>query len=218
MALLVCACAAAYAQSSVAGRVVDSATGEPLRGVHLRLMVMPSAPIGDIGKVYGALSDEQGRFSINPIEPGGYVITAERPGLFFAPSVKDGKPSNILPVSPGRHIDDLRIEMAPRAVLSGHVLDDFGNAPEAASVYAEPLDNLALQMVMEASDIRGQSNVNSRGEWRISLPAGKYRVTAQARGGGDEIRTDGTKPSIYVDTPYPSVVEARPGQIGRAHV
>jgi len=56
--------------SSVKGIVSNAVTGEPLRKAYVRLGSDPN---------YASVSNDQGRFSIEKIEPGAYSLEAERP-------------------------------------------------------------------------------------------------------------------------------------------
>jgi carboxypeptidase family protein len=60
----------------ITGRTLHAQTGEPVRKVKLILhqMRMESVP-------YSAVSDAEGRFSIDDIEPGSYKLAAERSGF-----------------------------------------------------------------------------------------------------------------------------------------
>lgn len=63
-------CATLHAQTgTVAGRVVDSASGEPLSGATIRLM---GASLG--ARQVGAIADRGGRFSIVNVPPGDYRV------------------------------------------------------------------------------------------------------------------------------------------------
>src|ERR1035438_6817005 len=68
------------------GTVVHSITGAPLRGVHLRLALQNPDEV--VAPIYGAMSDDAGRFSIAGIQPGvEYRLEAERAGLIPYPTV-----------------------------------------------------------------------------------------------------------------------------------
>ena len=76
-ALLLLCCACLDAQTAGFGGIaVNSATGQPLSGVHLKLFTLNIG--GAIPDAYGALSGRDGRFSVAGISPGTYVLFTER--------------------------------------------------------------------------------------------------------------------------------------------
>jgi hypothetical protein len=102
---LLCACAAAQ-PASIRGRTYDSTTGKPLSRVHIRLAV-PSRDQG-YSAAWGAMSDDEGRFSIASIPPGTYLVQGLRPGYFYLP-----KGTSSLTLKTGEHLDDFRMDLAP---------------------------------------------------------------------------------------------------------
>jgi hypothetical protein len=221
LVFLLCLTANAQEQGALRGITVNSTTGAALRGVHIRLAPPPFG--SDVPTVaYGALSDDAGQFAMAAVSPGTYLLHAERPGFFYAPSAKDGPPSPMLTIKPGQQLENVRIEMAPRAIVSGHVLDEKGNAMAWVPVHvsvASPRD-IVLQLTLELSDLRMSFRADERGEYRIALPPGKFLVHAQGES-RDDTRADGTlEPVFYDNTYYPAaadeksaaIVEARAGQ------
>ena len=113
----------------------------------------------------------------------------------------------------GEVLPDVTVELAQHAVIIGHVLDEYGDPVQRAQVSA---------------DSGGTALTDERGQFRISLPPGKYYVQALAdptrhmamMGQGPEIRTDGAIPPVYGATFYPSaastdkatMIELAPGQ------
>ena len=66
--------------ASIEGTVVNTTTGAPLSGVHLRLALQNPDEV--VAPVYGAVSDDAGRFSMAGIQPGvEYRLEAGRPGV-----------------------------------------------------------------------------------------------------------------------------------------
>jgi hypothetical protein len=205
-ALLLLTWANAQEQSSIAGRVVDTITGQPLKRAHIRLLVgefhqTPTA-------VYGAMSDSDGRFSISPIPAGSYLVQPELSGYFYLPK------SFTVAIKAGERLDDYRIELTPRAILSGRVLDEHGEPVKDANIWPEA-QGAALNLAMRRFDYR----TSELGEFRLAVPPGKYRLRAQVFD-RQEIRSDGTlAPAYYATTYYPNsspanaeLVDARPGK------
>src|SRR5438105_4437853 len=116
-------CASLYAQqASVEGLTVDAITNAPLAGVHVRLITGNPAVMT---ASYGAMSDREGRFSVATIRPGTYILLPERSGYLYAQSRTDHSIPSIM-VHPGERLTGVKIEMEPRAMLSGKVVDESG--------------------------------------------------------------------------------------------
>jgi len=201
--LFVCGCAGLIAQqASIEGTAINAVTREPLSDVHIRLVAFTfNGPTS----AYGAISDRAGHFSIATIRPGTYVPTPERSGFLFV----NAKPSEArlpsLTLKPGEHRTDWVVEMTPRAILSGRVLDENG----------DPVQGVQVHIVEVSSDTPplGLAQVpnlgtDDRGEFRIVGPPGKFYLRAEIRGwlpnDRPEIRADGTAEPAYGSTFYPS--------------
>jgi hypothetical protein len=202
--------------ASIAGAVVNSLTGKPLDGVHVRLVGLGSDQRPS--SLYGAMSNAAGRFSIQAVPSGVYIVLLERRGFIMVP-VKNGfAAKGAVELKAGEQLQDVTLAMAPRPVIAGRVSDEYGEAMMGISVDALPLDSQALTALW------AHATSDDRGEFRISVPPGKYYLKARnwtTHGDGPaEIRSDGTIESDYVETYYPGVtsteaatpVEAKPGR------
>src|SRR4051794_10859481 len=68
------------------GKVVNSKTGEPLRKVSLTLRPMGGPGTTGAGAMtpaapYAATTDAEGKFKLDNVEPGRYMLSAERQGF-----------------------------------------------------------------------------------------------------------------------------------------
>src|SRR5579875_2824740 len=102
--LLSCFCVTVIAQSaSVEGIAVNTATAEPLSGVHVRLLAgnARTAPTA----VYGAMSVRMGHFSISELPAESYLLMVEKSG--FA-QISASRP--MLSLKAGQHLSGFRIE------------------------------------------------------------------------------------------------------------
>jgi hypothetical protein len=189
-----------HAGASIVGHVVSSQTGRAMEGVHVRLLSIQRSPDNVI--VYGAISRQTGQFSIHSIHPGSYLLTAEKVGFVFVPAGdKPGEISNALSLQAGQNLTNLKLQMTPRAVISGHVLDEYG----------DPMAGVPVQVVPAKPDPMTNGRytaTDDRGEFRVSIAPGKYYVKAgNSSTAGDreseEIRTDGTTETSYSETYYP---------------
>lgn len=70
---------------SIGETVTDETTGEPLRKAYLRLSLNRAQDRKDSDRKLVAISDAEGNFSFNDLEPGEYAITVQKPGYLAAP-------------------------------------------------------------------------------------------------------------------------------------
>jgi hypothetical protein len=203
-------------QASFEGVVSHSATKQPMSGVHVRLMAL-----GFSGPAYGAISDQAGHFSIGGLKPGTYALIPEYRGFVYIQPKQGTMYFPEVTLKAGEHIADFKLEMTPRAVIAGRVLDEFGDPLQYSLVEAELASKATVSSGL--AGVFGRYQTDDRGMFRISGAPGKYYVKAspgeQMPDGPPEIRTDGTAAGEYGPTWYPSAiakeaaatVDARPG-------
>lgn len=176
---------AAKEPGSVEGRIVNALTGEPIRKANLTLMSMPSGG-GTISAgpppSVGAVSDAEGKFKFENLEPGRYTLSADKTGFvrqqYGAASGQVG-PGTTLTMASGQKIKSLEFKLTPQAVISGKVVDEDG----------EPLARTMIQVLRQTAYSRRPmgmmgAQTNDVGEFRIaSLSPGKYIIRADYRRG-----------------------------------
>lgn len=126
-------------KSAITGSVVSAATGAPLKKASVWLEAF-SATRGVNGERSVALppaaTDSEGRFTLDGIEPGSYLLLARRVGYLdqgygaAAPEVV-GPP---LTLDPGETKRDLTLKLTPQALLYGKVVDEDGDAVPGTAV------------------------------------------------------------------------------------
>lgn len=154
--------------------------------------------------LYGAMSNSAGHFSITRIPPRDYSIMLERRGFVLATGIKKGVVGNgVVNLKPGEQNRDLVLEMVPRSIISGRVLDEYGEPLMGATVEVLPL---MFEPVVRFSP---QVLTNDRGEFRIGVAPGKYRIKAGPSNSGEpsEVRRDEAEGGQYSGTYYPGVLE-----------
>jgi protocatechuate 3,4-dioxygenase beta subunit len=202
----------------IEGRVVNAVTGEVVRKATLLLTHR-----GGTATPSTAETDDTGRFAFRDLEPGSYLLLAERPG--FARQAYGARSNPLsgttLLLSAAQRLKDLTFRLAPNSIISGRVVDEEG----------EPVQN-AVVMALRAAYQRGERQYvplgavqsNDMGEFRIaSLTAGRYLVAAApvnlglgVAGASNEPPTDRPE-SGYVTTYYPNSTDpslASPVQVG----
>ncbi|MCU1238138.1 MAG: hypothetical protein JWP63_6105 [Candidatus Solibacter sp.] len=184
------------------GIVINSVTHQPLSAVHLKLFTINMG--GGITDAYGAMSGRDGRFTVASIPPGTYALLSERTGFVHT------MPATVT-LKAGEHVTDFKVEMTPRAVIAGRVIDEYG----------DPVPNVRVAATPVSAGVSKAANTNGRGEFRMSGGPGKFYVKAIPSESTEpqEIRTDGSSDAAYGPTWFPaatsveraSVVEAGAG-------
>jgi hypothetical protein len=192
--------------STIEGRVLHAATGEPLAKAYLLLMrIDNSAASFDWERSYSASSDSNGKFTIRSIERGKYRLRASRNGFLTLQygarySLRQG---TVLDLERAQEMTDIEIRLTPHGVISGRVLDVDG----------EPLAGVHVQL-LRRQYVNGSrtlatavsATTNDLGEYRwAGLTAGRYYIWADRRAERTPLSTDSEE---YVPLYYPGAIDA----------
>lgn len=161
----------------VSGIVVRTDGKTPIPGVRVVLGRMSSTP----GEDYATISGSDGRFALQNVAPGRYVLrTTLRGFLEGAYGAKRPKrPGAELDISTGQNLENLTIQMTAGSVISGRVYDDSGRL----------LPDVTVQAIQPRYDPEGQrtasmvlnTKTNDIGEYRLYWASpGTYYITATA--------------------------------------
>ncbi len=199
IAALLLISAVAFAQTieakncSADGTVVNSVTGAPI----VRALVAVTDGTGDSRT---AETDSTGGWSLAQLGCGSLRIDASR--LNFL-SEKPGQPQTVL-LTAGTPVHDVKVRLAPQAVITGRVLDEQGDPVQNVSVIA-----MTSRMVDGARRFLGSvpASANDIGEYRIAgLAAGRYVLCANL--GGTRPRNNSPKtardPKTYSEQCFPA--------------
>jgi len=193
-------------EARVEGFVVKAATGEPLPKAWVSLR-----QAGGGKETVSAITGSDGRFVLNGIVPGHYLLWARADGYITAEYGQHDRnqPGSVLILGPDSHETHLVFRLIPAAVISGRVFNEGG----------EPLVKVLVQ-ALKYGYSQGKQHpapvsfevTNDQGEYRLQgLPAGKYYVTATFRPGVSTVaggRGAGPAPgSMYAPTFYPGTTE-----------
>jgi hypothetical protein len=168
--------------ATLEGSVLNAFSGEAIAKVNLilrpnmagRPMTTPFTPPAS----YFGVTNAEGKFKIERVEPGSYILSADRNG-FVRQQYSARQPSTTgatLTITAGQNMKELNFKLIPQAVVTGRVLDEQG----------EPVLRARIQM-LRITSIRGRrqlspvgmSDSNDLGEFRIhSLAPGKYFLSA----------------------------------------
>jgi len=184
------------------GRVLQEPGGQPIRKANVQF----SARDGQSIDQYSDTTDADGRFKVDDVKAGRYLVTVEHPG--FVRSASGKQPSSIL-VQPGQGAIDLVLYMQPGAVITGKVTDLDGDPMSNVSVSALRIGSVRRGMNFHDS---GNGLTNDLGEFRIpDLRAGRYTITANPPQGlraphaesKDKVKGN----LIYTTTYYPGTLD-----------
>ncbi len=172
---------------SLAGHVVNSVTGAPLRKAQVRLMRdIPAPPpqgksAAPANEPQEALTTAEGEFSFPGLTPGAYRLYADRNGFKARYWGGKGRSSQgqILRLSPVEKRDDISIQLVPLSVITGKVVDEDGDPVPNAHVEA-----LAPVYSPSGRELQpqGSAYTDDLGEYRLhSLEPRKYFLKAEPR-------------------------------------
>jgi len=156
----------------IEGRVVDSVTGEPVRDVDLTLTAAPAG--ADTLKVG---SDAGGRFCFDDVEPGSYILFADRRGfpreVYSAHST--GSAGTILTLATSPDHKEIEFKLASPGVISGTVVDGAGAPTSRVIVTAIATGGSPTGFAAHHPSVA----TNGAGEFRFpSLAPGNYLLMA----------------------------------------
>jgi hypothetical protein len=173
---------------------------------HVTVTVLPKRGAGQqTGAALTSVTDEDGRFRIDQVPAGSYVINAFAPGL-VGPSEGFSvfEPGKIVTLVDNESVLGIDISLKRGAVITGRILD----------VNRQPLVDKNVRLVRVDENGRTQPShisnpamyrTDDRGVYRLyGLPPGRYKVSV-GEGGEPGIFTFPT--GSYLRTFYPDVTE-----------
>jgi hypothetical protein len=193
----------AASKGHVDGVVVNQATGEPLRKATVTLQ--GSAP-GQTQepRSYAAVSDPEGRFAVDQIDPGRYTLTADRPGFLNATYHADGAAA--ITIATGQSVTGIRFALTPQGVIAGRVTDEDGDAITEVQIQVHRWSSVTGVRRLNAMGIGPM--VDDQGNFRLAnLNPGKYVLSATNERKQRIFNSRSSAP-VYVTTYYPSAIEA----------
>ena len=199
----------------ISGTVTAADTGQPIRRATVRL-TRPGGPIVTTS------TDASGRFEFGDLPAGRVTVTVFKAG-FVQPSLgygspPAGEPVRAIDLAPGQRLDKVHIRMMRGGVVTGRVLDEFGDPlPEA---FVQVFRASYAQGIRRLMAVRGAS-ANDIGQFRVyGLPSGTYYISGTIRpsemasqGEPAPIRVTDASGRGFAPTFYPGVAspsDARP--------
>jgi protocatechuate 3,4-dioxygenase beta subunit len=162
----------------IMGRVVAADNGRPVK----RARVFASAAELPGGR--GMLTDDSGVFDLTELPAGRYTLTVSKSG-FVALSYGQRRPLQAgtpLQLADGQQMKGIQFQLPRGSVISGHVLDEDGDAMPGVMVRVMRYQYLQGEKRLTPA---GNGQTDDKGLYRVwGLMPGEYYVNAIARGGG----------------------------------
>jgi hypothetical protein len=160
---------AAPSAASVEGQLVDAGTGEGIRKGWLTLRAADARPTG-----YTTLSDSNGNFVFEDVDPGRYSLVAEHSAYLRSTNIRGP-----ITVASGEIFKAGRIALTAQGVISGKVTDEGGDPlPGGVQVQVSRWRWDPQTGVRTLTQIR-QTGADDQGNFRLSgLAAGNYFLSA----------------------------------------
>jgi len=112
---------------AIEGRVLNAATGEPVKKANLLLRRTDLSPNAvSLPTSYSTATDAGGAFAMKDIEPGKYRLSVNRTGFVFAEYGARGamRPGTTLSLDAKQHLQEVVFRLTPHAVVIGRVVDE----------------------------------------------------------------------------------------------
>jgi uncharacterized protein (DUF2141 family) len=203
--------AAAFAQtapekSAITGRVVSAATGSPLKKASVWLE--PFSPTRGVNgersvALPATVTDAEGRFTLDGVEPGNYLLMAQRVGYldqgFGAPDPQVVGPP--LTLAAGEIKREIVLKLLPQSLVYGSVVDEDG----------DPMPGARVQVLKRRGAEVATADSQDDGSFVIgNLAPGNYllRATLQPLNGQSGRER-------YVPTDLPDPIDVAPAQAVR---
>ena len=157
-----------------AGTVVSSTTGAPLSQARISL-----AEIRDREKVTTMITSEDGHFEFSQLKAGKYSLQGAKRGFISAAYEQHEQFSTAIVAGPEFSTEELVLRLTPMALITGHVLDEFGDPLRGAQVmlYFENRGAGMSRITAARSSLS-----DDRGFYDFSqLRPGKYYVSVTAK-------------------------------------
>jgi len=157
----------ATGHSAIRGRVLASDGGQPLRRATVRINA------AELRVARTAFTDADGRYDFRDLPAGRYSISASKPTFVnwsYGQTLPNG-PGKPIALSDNQTADNVDIRLLRGAVITGRVLDEFG----------EPVPNAAVAALRRQYQ-QGQSRLFPAGERAQANDIGEYRIFGLAPG------------------------------------
>jgi Carboxypeptidase regulatory-like domain len=192
------------------GHVVAADTGQPLRKAQVRI-ISPELRENRL-----ATADADGRYEFKEVKAGRYTVSASK-GSYVSlqyGQTRPFEPGKPLEILAGQTIEKLDFALPRGAIITGRVLDEFGEPLPDAMVSAQRYQNFNGQKRLMPAGRPGTTN--DIGEFRLfAIPPGQYYLSATLRPmgmGADSDDRTGYAATYFPGTP--NIAEAQRVTVG----
>jgi protocatechuate 3,4-dioxygenase beta subunit len=203
----------------IRGRIVEAATGKGLSRVQVRANTNTPGPPPD-PYPWLALTDGDGRYEIKGLPANTYAVAATKANYVRSAwgETRVEGPGKRLPVADGQVVDKIDIRLTRAGVVTGKVVDEFGDP--VTDVFVTAMRYQYVQGSRRLMQSGRGGSTNDIGEYRIyGLTPGRYFISASMRN-FTGMNTETTDRFAYAPTFFPgtgNVAEAQrltiaPGQ------
>ena len=191
----------------IQGRVVR-ADGRPVRRAHVQL-----ASGEDLFSPSATSTDDDGRYEFRNLPPGTYLVRAVVPGASAtAFGQRDSSDrGGIITLKAGAELDHIDIAMPRPGVVSGRIVDEYGDPMANANVRAgRVVFSKGRRRLVGAGP--ASSHTDDLGRYRLfGLPSGQYLIGAEV-GEADAFQQTADRPgyarTFFPGTPTPADAQA----------
>jgi hypothetical protein len=185
------------AKCVLGGQIIQEPGARPIRKANIDL----TPDDQEEGTSYTAVSDAEGHFKIDNIEPGRYRLSVEHSGFSGARKHHRGRS---LTLDPGQELKDLVFRLQPSAVITGKIVDNDGDPVTGTDVFVTN-----YQGSNRRRGFAGVRQTNDLGEYRISnLESGRYLITANPEiQFSQRSRVEGDRRPVPYITYYPGTTD-----------
>jgi hypothetical protein len=168
--------APATGTSRIAGRVTAADSGRPLRRATVRLNTMGRP------ESRSTITDQDGRYEFTELPAGQYTVFASKSGYVQLGYRQQRPNTTVRPLQLGdrENADRADVALPPGGVITGRVVDEYGEAVSDVMVSAQRLQYMGgtRRPVMAGPP----AATNDIGEFRVyGLPPGEYYLSAIVR-------------------------------------
>ena len=200
--------------ATIRGHVVAADTGQPLRKAQVRIIS------GELRENRSTSTDADGKYEFKDVIAGRYNINASK-GSYVALNygqLRPFEPGKPLEILASQTIEKVDFALPKGAIITGRVLDEFGDPLPDAMVSAQRYQNMGGQRRLIPAG--RTSTTNDVGEFRLfAVPPGQYYLSATLRPMGMGSETDdrtGYAPTYFPGTP--SIAEAQKVTVGLGQI
>ncbi len=191
--------------ATLRGHVVAADTGQPLRKAQVRIIA------GEIRENRMTTTDGDGKYEFKELPAGRYTVMAQKGsyvGLQYGQQrpFEPGKPLEILE---GQTVEKVDFALPKGGVITGRILDEFGEPLADAQVAAQRYMNVGGRRRLVPAG--RQAMTNDIGEFRLfAIPPGQYYLSATLRSMGPTADSDDR--SGYAPTYFPGTANMAEAQ------